>query len=244
MGNRSRSSGKHHDVFVLSGGAARGAVQVGMMEGLLEHGIVPDALVGTSVGALNAAFLGWRNDRARIQELRAPFAAAQHPGHLSRRHDDPDGPPDPPAPLPVLPRRPDPPSRRLDPHGTARGPGHPRPHRHHATGRQQRGLPPPRRHPPVSLPRRRSRPSHALLLPAELRLPRPAHRRGIRPRRRSVERPRGEQPGDLAALAACAAALRAAEVIRRSTCCDYSLDLGAQDSPASRTSGQASRCTG
>jgi NTE family protein len=96
MGDQSRSSGKHHDVFVLSGGAARGAVQVGMMEGLLEHGIVPDALVGTSVGALNAAFLGWRNDRTRIQELRArwlrlstqdifPGGKITRMGHLLRR---------------------------------------------------------------------------------------------------------------------------------------------------------------
>lgn len=62
--------GQHRDVFVLSGGAARGAVQVGMMEVLLEHGIVPDALVGTSVGALNAAFMGWRPDARRAHELR------------------------------------------------------------------------------------------------------------------------------------------------------------------------------
>jgi len=63
----------HRDVFVLSGGAARGAAQVGMMEALLEHGIVPDALVGTSVGALNAAFIGYRPDLARVRELRAKW---------------------------------------------------------------------------------------------------------------------------------------------------------------------------
>lgn len=67
---KSASSGAERNVFVLSGGAARGAVQVGMMEVLLDHGIVPDALVGTSVGALNAAFMGWRPDRARVRELR------------------------------------------------------------------------------------------------------------------------------------------------------------------------------
>lgn len=39
------------------------------MQALLEHGIVPDALVGTSVGALNAAFLGWRPDLERAHEL-------------------------------------------------------------------------------------------------------------------------------------------------------------------------------
>ncbi len=69
MNTRSDFSGEERNVFVLSGGAARGAVQVGMMDVLLEHGVVPHALVGTSVGALNAAFMGHRPDRARVQEL-------------------------------------------------------------------------------------------------------------------------------------------------------------------------------
>jgi NTE family protein len=71
----STSREQHRDVFVLSGGAARGAVQVGMMEVLLERGIVPDALVGTSVGALNAAFMGCRPDLDRVRELRRRWMA-------------------------------------------------------------------------------------------------------------------------------------------------------------------------
>ena len=68
------TSGAHphttgRDVFVLSGGAARGAVHVGMMQTLLEAGIVPDALVGTSVGALNATFVGWHTSLDRVHEL-------------------------------------------------------------------------------------------------------------------------------------------------------------------------------
>jgi NTE family protein len=43
--------------FVFSGGGSLGAVQVGMMLALAERAIVPDLLVGTSVGALNAAYL-------------------------------------------------------------------------------------------------------------------------------------------------------------------------------------------
>lgn len=43
--------------FVLSGGGAWGAMQVGALRALLEHNIVPDTLVGCSVGALNAAHL-------------------------------------------------------------------------------------------------------------------------------------------------------------------------------------------
>jgi NTE family protein len=44
-------------VFVLSGGGSLGAVEVGMLQALAENGIVPDALVGTSAGALNAAWV-------------------------------------------------------------------------------------------------------------------------------------------------------------------------------------------
>ena len=43
--------------FVLSGGGARGALQVGAFQALYEHNLHPDLVVGTSVGAVNAAFL-------------------------------------------------------------------------------------------------------------------------------------------------------------------------------------------
>jgi NTE family protein len=43
--------------FVLGGGGNLGAVQVGMLQALLETGIVPEVVIGCSVGALNAAGL-------------------------------------------------------------------------------------------------------------------------------------------------------------------------------------------
>src|SRR2546427_3374238 len=43
--------------FVLSGGGSLGAIQVGMLQALLEEGIKPDLLVGTSAGAVNAAWV-------------------------------------------------------------------------------------------------------------------------------------------------------------------------------------------
>jgi NTE family protein len=43
--------------FVLSGGGSLGAVQVGMLQALAARGIEPDVLIGTSAGALNAAFV-------------------------------------------------------------------------------------------------------------------------------------------------------------------------------------------
>ncbi len=48
---------KKKTAFVLSGGGSLGAVQVGMIKALFEHGIAPDFYVGTSVGAINSAFL-------------------------------------------------------------------------------------------------------------------------------------------------------------------------------------------
>jgi NTE family protein len=55
--------------FVLSGGGSLGAVQVGMLQALLEGEIQPDILVGTSVGAINAAWVAARPDADGIAEL-------------------------------------------------------------------------------------------------------------------------------------------------------------------------------
>src|SRR4051794_32571719 len=46
--------------FVLAGGASLGAMHVGMLRALYERGIAPDMLVGTSAGALNAAYVASR----------------------------------------------------------------------------------------------------------------------------------------------------------------------------------------
>jgi NTE family protein len=46
--------------FVLAGGASLGALQAGMLRALYERGITPDFLVGTSAGALNAAYVASR----------------------------------------------------------------------------------------------------------------------------------------------------------------------------------------
>ena len=43
--------------LVLSGGGARGALQVGALRALLEGGLYPDLVVGTSAGAINAAMI-------------------------------------------------------------------------------------------------------------------------------------------------------------------------------------------
>jgi len=57
---RSRPRRVPRTAFVLSGGASLGALQVGMLRALYERDITADLLVGTSVGALNAAFIASR----------------------------------------------------------------------------------------------------------------------------------------------------------------------------------------
>ena len=51
--------------FVLSGGASLGALQAGMLGALYERDITADLLVGTSAGALNAAFVASRPQSVR-----------------------------------------------------------------------------------------------------------------------------------------------------------------------------------
>ena len=55
--------------FVLTGGASLGAAQVGMLQALSERGIWPDLLLGHSVGALNAAWVGGHPDPGQLDGL-------------------------------------------------------------------------------------------------------------------------------------------------------------------------------
>ncbi len=54
---------------VLSGGANRGALQVGALRALFERGLAVDMLVGVSAGALNAAFLAPHPSPAQVERL-------------------------------------------------------------------------------------------------------------------------------------------------------------------------------
>jgi Patatin-like phospholipase len=53
------SAARNHSktAFVFGGGGSLGSIQVGMLYALLEAGIRPDFVVGTSIGSLNAAYL-------------------------------------------------------------------------------------------------------------------------------------------------------------------------------------------
>ena len=55
--------------FVLSGGASLGAVQVGMLQALNDAGVAPDLLVGSSVGAINAAWIAAHRGPEGVEAL-------------------------------------------------------------------------------------------------------------------------------------------------------------------------------
>jgi NTE family protein len=58
-------------VLVLQGGGALGAYQVGVYQALHEAGIEPDWVVGTSIGAINAALIAGAPFAERMDRLRA-----------------------------------------------------------------------------------------------------------------------------------------------------------------------------
>jgi len=63
---------RRQTVLVLQGGGAPGAYQAGVYQGLCEGGVVPDWVIGTSIGAINGALIAGNPtaDRlARLQEF-------------------------------------------------------------------------------------------------------------------------------------------------------------------------------
>jgi len=63
--------------FVLGGGGARGALQAGALRALLNAGIQPDLLVGTSIGAVNAVFLAMHGFNTKtLDDLKAAWLTA------------------------------------------------------------------------------------------------------------------------------------------------------------------------
>jgi len=57
--------------FVLAGGGSFGAIQVGMLQALVDHGIRPDFVVGSSVGALNGAYFAGDPTAAGVARLQS-----------------------------------------------------------------------------------------------------------------------------------------------------------------------------
>ena len=66
---------KKRAAFVFAGGGSLGAVQVGMLKALVDHGIKADFVVGASVGAINSAYYAGRPDADGVAELRRIWLA-------------------------------------------------------------------------------------------------------------------------------------------------------------------------
>jgi NTE family protein len=63
--------------FVLTGGANLGSIHVGMLMALLEAGVKPDVVVGTSIGAVNAAYLAADPSLSQVDGLRQLWCEAR-----------------------------------------------------------------------------------------------------------------------------------------------------------------------
>ena len=57
-------------VLVLQGGGALGAYQAGVYEAMHEAGVEPDWVIGTSIGAINAALIAGNTPEQRLERLR------------------------------------------------------------------------------------------------------------------------------------------------------------------------------
>lgn len=58
-------------IYLLQGGGALGAYQVGVCESLIKHNHPPDWLIGTSIGGINAAIMAGNEPDVRIEKLKA-----------------------------------------------------------------------------------------------------------------------------------------------------------------------------
>jgi len=66
--------------FVLGGGGQLGAHEVGMLEALLERGIAPSLIVGTSVGAINGAVIAAQPDLDSARRLSGVWSRFEQEG--------------------------------------------------------------------------------------------------------------------------------------------------------------------
>ena len=66
--------------FVFAGGGSLGAVQVGMLRELMHAGVSADLVVGSSVGAMNAAYFAGAPNAAGVDKLEKVWRGL-------RRHD-------------------------------------------------------------------------------------------------------------------------------------------------------------
>ena len=71
---------RQRSAFVFAGGGSSGAVQVGMLRALIRAGVSADLVVGSSVGAMNAAYFASAPHAAEVDKLETVWRGM-------RRHD-------------------------------------------------------------------------------------------------------------------------------------------------------------
>jgi NTE family protein len=71
-------------VLVLQGGGALGAYQVGVYQALHEAGIEPDWVIGTSIGAINAAVIAGNRPQDRLPRLRELWRRFEQAGPFAK----------------------------------------------------------------------------------------------------------------------------------------------------------------
>ena len=79
LGSRSSLNYDGQIVLVFEGGGALGAYQVGVYQALHEAGIEPDWIVGTSIGAINAALIAGNERSRRLDRLKDFWERMQQP---------------------------------------------------------------------------------------------------------------------------------------------------------------------
>src|SRR5579862_6634765 len=82
------ATGKAHSlpgqaVLVFQGGGALGAYQGGVYQALHEAGIEPDWVIGTSIGAINAALIAGNVVESRLHKLEEFWRRIEHGDLLS-----------------------------------------------------------------------------------------------------------------------------------------------------------------
>jgi NTE family protein len=76
--------------YVLPGGGALAAYQVGVLDALTAAGMQPDRLIGVSAGSMNAALYAWSSDADGVRRIERIWAGVRrrdllrvHPGRLA-----------------------------------------------------------------------------------------------------------------------------------------------------------------
>ena len=76
--------------YVLPGGGALAAYQVGVLDALTAAGLRPDRLIGVSAGAMNAALFAWSSDADGVRRIERIWSGVKrrdllrvHPGRLA-----------------------------------------------------------------------------------------------------------------------------------------------------------------